>query len=105
MKCCEKSIAPYADRLPDFVPFLWMFSVEKHALNYGSTMLVQTIKEMLPSCSVGQLVTAFDLLIDVFLYRDEGADFAAGECGPRRAAAGHMWEKFVFQLCSSEPGE
>lgn len=50
-------------------------------------------------------MTAADLLTDVFLCRDEGADFAAAKCGQRRAAAGHMWEKLVFQLCSSESGE
>lgn len=100
----------------DFVPFLWLLSVKQHALNYRDTMLIQTAEEMLLSCLslcliqsrivfVIQSVKAFDPLIDVFLYRYEGTDFASGKCGPRRAAAGHVREKFVFQLCSPESGE
>lgn len=47
----------------------------------------------------------FDTLIDVFLYRDEGSGFAADKHGPGKAAAGHKWENFIFQLRSSKSGE
>ncbi len=49
-------------------------------------------------------VAPFNLLIDVFLHRDEGADFAADKCVPRRSA-GLTWDEFVVQLRSSESGE
>lgn len=47
----------------------------------------------------------FDTVIDVFLYRDEGAGFAAGKYASGKAAAGHRFKKFIFQLHSSKSGE